>query len=93
MNILLLFTGGTIGSSLQNDSLAPDINTQYTLVDHYQSLHTSSSVHFTIASPLQILSEHLQPSHWSTIIESIESFNLSEIDGIIVTHGTDTLAV
>ena len=41
---------------------------------------------------VEILSENLFPSVWETLINAIEAENISQYDGIIVTHGTDTLA-
>jgi len=42
--------------------------------------------------PLHILSENLQPVIWEKLIAVIEAENPSDFDGIIITHGTDTLA-
>jgi L-asparaginase len=49
-------------------------------------------VSFTTVQPYQILSENLSTEAWTTLISAIENENPQNYDGIIVTHGTDTLA-
>ncbi len=93
MNILVVFTGGTIGSTTQEHTTAPDKKASYALLDHFKQTCSNDAVHFTVISPLQILSETLKPQHWTTLIDAIRSQNLSSFDGIIITHGTDTLAL
>lgn len=91
MNILVVFTGGTIGSSLHNGSLSPDVSSQFELISHYEK-NVSKSHTFQTIAPLDILSENLQPSHWTTIIDVISEQNINDFEGIILTHGTDTLS-
>lgn len=93
MNILLVFTGGTIGSQLQNGSIDTHRSAGFKLIQLFQQHDTGhAQVHFKTLQPLQILSENLHPQAWHTVIAAIEVEDLSEFDGIIVTHGTDTLA-
>ncbi|NOS73776.1 MAG: asparaginase [Methyloglobulus sp.] len=91
--ILLVFTGGTIGSAATDGTIKPSSNAPFKLLhlfeEHY---HDHTSIHFDTLQPIQILSENLAPAAWETIIEAIESAQLDKYDGIIVTHGTDTLA-
>lgn len=91
MKILVVFTGGTIGSSLQEGTLSPDESSHFELINHYKKNISRLHDFYTI-SPLNILSENLHPSHWTTIIDAINEQNLNEFDGIILTHGTDTLS-
>jgi len=51
-----------------------------------------ASIHFDTLQPIQILSENLAPAAWNIIIAAIESIQPNKYDGIIITHGTDTLA-
>ena len=90
MNIVVIFTGGTIGSSLKDDSLSLDSSSHYKLIDDYQKQH--DEIKFKALNPLNILSENIQPSHWTTMIEAVEDVCLNDFDGIILTHGTDTLS-
>lgn len=93
MNILLVFTGGTIGSQLQNGSIDTDKTAGFKLIQLFQQHDTGhAQVKFKTLQPLQILSENLHPEAWRQLIAAIAAEDLSEFDGIIVTHGTDTLA-
>ncbi|MDT4289357.1 asparaginase domain-containing protein [Methylomonas sp. MO1] len=92
-NILLVFTGGTIGSQLRGDTISTDGNAGFKLLQRFAEQDPKpNSVNFKTLQPVQILSENLHPSHWPQIIASIEAEDLSQFDGIIVTHGTDSLA-
>lgn len=91
--ILVVFTGGTIGSTATDGTISTNSNASFKLLklfeQHYQG-HTA--IHFDTLQPIQILSENLAPAAWKIIIEAIESAQIDKYDGIIVTHGTDTLA-
>ena len=92
-NILLVFTGGTIGSRLENGTIDTDETAGYKLVQLFQQQDANAAeVRFKTLQPLQILSENLHPNAWQPLIAAIEAEDLSAFDGIIVTHGTDTLA-
>jgi len=92
-NILLVFTGGTIGSQIENGTIDTDAGAAFKLIQLFKQ-HASSAdgVCFKTLQPLQILSENLHPDAWRQLIAAIEAEDLSSFDGIIVTHGTDTLA-
>jgi L-asparaginase len=90
--ILVVFTGGTIGSSVQNGAIDTDEKTAFLLLEKYQQRYPQANVIFTPLQPYQILSENLSPQIWTALISAIEKANPSNYDGIIVTHGTDTLA-
>lgn len=92
-NILLVFTGGTIGSQLDGDTIDTNGNMGFKLLQRFaEQDNQPDSVSFKTLQPLQILSENLHPGHWPQLIASIEAEDLSQFDGIIVTHGTDSLA-
>ncbi|MGY6274321.1 asparaginase domain-containing protein [Methylomonas sp. MgM2] len=92
-NILLVFTGGTIGSQLENGTIDTDQTAGFKLIRLFRQ-HDPDQAHveFKTLQPLQILSENLHPRAWQTVITAIEAQDLSDFDGIIITHGTDTLA-
>ena len=91
--ILLVFTGGTIGSQAENGNIDLNPNASFKLLQLFtQRFADAEQVSFKTLLPIQILSENLHPQHWTTIINAIEAEALSQFDGIIVTHGTDTLA-
>jgi len=92
-NILLVFTGGTIGSAAHNGTIDTSEKQGYKLVQLFeQTSPNTEQVRFKTIQPLQILSENLVPSVWESLIKAIEAENISQYNGIIITHGTDTLA-
>ena len=91
--ILVVFTGGTIGSTAVDGTIDTSSGTAFKLLQLFQAHDADpASVHFDTLQPLQILSENLAPPAWTVIIEAIEAAQPESYDGIIVTHGTDTLA-
>lgn len=92
-NILVIFTGGTIGSIVTQGTINTDSSTNFLLLDlFYEQFHDHNNIHFKTLQPYHLLSENLTPAVWSTLIQTIENANPTHFDGIIVTHGTDTLA-
>lgn len=89
-NIFLLQTGGTIGSTLKDGCIDVDPSKGDALVQAYQKV-ASRLVAFDVHRPFTILSENLEPSHWSQIIDVLKAVDFSRYKGIIVTHGSDTL--
>lgn len=90
--ILVIFTGGTIGSSLCQGEINTDTQTHFLLLSQFQDRNPQAKIRFTTLQPYEILSENLTPTRWTTLIKTIEDANPSQYAGIIVTHGTDTLA-
>ncbi len=91
--ILVVFTGGTIGSVIENSIIHTDNNTKFTLLNLYKTSLNAHTVEFDTIQPLNLLSENSHPRAWTILIESIEmQLTQTNYDGIIVTHGTDTLA-
>jgi len=92
-NILVVFTGGTIGSVATDGNISPESNTAFQLIRLFQQRYTEhQEIRFDTRQPLQILSENLAPAAWPTLIAAIETAPPEQYDGIIITHGTDTLA-
>lgn len=91
--ILVVFTGGTIGSVAAGGTINTANAAPFKLLQLFQAQYPEAdSIHFDSLQPLQILSENLAPTAWKIIIEAIESAQPDQYDGIIITHGTDTLA-
>ncbi|MDO9047019.1 MAG: asparaginase domain-containing protein [Methylobacter sp.] len=92
-NILVVFTGGTIGSIATDGTINTSDTTSFKLIRLFQQHYESHrQIHFDTLQPLQILSENLAPGAWKTLIAAIEAARPAQYDGIIITHGTDTLA-
>jgi glutamyl-tRNA(Gln) amidotransferase subunit D len=92
MHILLVLTGGTIGSAKSDNTIATNDKAPLFLLEEFYKNHSQNDYKFTTISPFNILSENLKPHHWTKLIEAINTEALSHYDGIIITHGTDTLA-
>lgn len=86
--VLLLTTGGTIAARKGEQGLAPDIKCQ----DILQMLPELEGF-FEIESRdiLNLDSSNIQPEEWQYIAEIVTEM-LPKYDGIIITHGTDTMA-
>ncbi|PPK78245.1 L-asparaginase [Methylobacter tundripaludum] len=92
-NILVVFTGGTIGSIATGGTINTSDSTSFELIRQFQQHDENHrQIHFDTIQPLQILSENLAPGAWKTLIAAIEAARPDQYDGIIITHGTDTLA-
>lgn len=90
MKILVIITGGTIGSTSNSQYTSLDINKQYVLLDTYKK-NNADDVEFEIISPYRILSENLTANEINLLIDCVAENVKKDYDGIIVTHGTDTL--
>lgn len=84
--ILLITTGGTISSIESSNGLVPSDSHSILkmVVDDYET--TIDTVNLMVLD-----SSNIQPEEWIIIAEEIFK-NLKKYDGIILTHGTDTMA-
>lgn len=89
MKILVVFTGGTIACSSDFGILHTDTHNSFLLLDMYSK--ADNSVIFVTETPYMILSENLDSSNLFALYNCIKNLDLSDFDGVIVTHGTDTL--
>ena len=69
MRILVIFTGGTIGSTENGSYVSPDKEKPYKLINMYKKLAIknkgSSSVIFDILTPYQALSENINCNNYN----------------------------
>lgn len=94
MNIFVIFTGGTISSSKNDGYIGPNEKNNYRLINEYKKLNPEKcrNISFGTAKPYYILSENLTGTHINLLADCIDKALSSDTyDGIIVTHGTDTL--
>ncbi len=87
MKIKVIFTGGTIGSRINSDKVELSGQPPYTLLRGFES----PDMQFETAEPYSILSEELSGVELAKLARCIEKESAG-FDGVIVTHGTDTLA-
>lgn len=89
MKILVVFTGGTIGSKINNNWIETDKKASYLLIENY--LKHDNSINFDVITPYTILSENLSANSLNLLMQTIKNHVSLGYDGIIVTHGTDTI--
>lgn len=86
MKILVIATGGTIGS-VRGNKISLDEN-NLKILDYCRR----DDVEFVGMSPYSVLSEDINASHWQMLLDTIADTKNSDYDGIIILHGSDTLA-
>lgn len=96
--ILFILTGGTICSfdNGQGEQAADTERAQALIVQNFRRgacpYRNERDVVFDPKRPLDILSENMTVTHWNTLLRHLKSYDLSQYDGVILLHGTDTLA-
>ena len=88
--LLLLLTGGTIGSTVDNGIIHPALGSCLAL-DLYKQRYGQDTVIETVKL-MDILSENLRKEHWVTIVNYLLATDLTRYSGVILTHGSDTLS-
>lgn len=109
--ILVLFTGGTIGSIKVKTGVVNGIdqyqimtraearkrnydcdNSQTLLIDKYNNTYNiNKDITFEVKEIADVLSENMTISKWNEITEELRQLDFHKYDGVIITHGTDTL--
>ena len=90
MKLLFIFTGGTIGSTLSGDYITTDENKTYELLEAYRNRYGFEHT-YSVMTPYTELSEQNTGVTISKLIRCACDAVTGSYDGIIVTHGTDTL--
>ncbi|MFX1253771.1 MAG: asparaginase [Promethearchaeota archaeon] len=88
--VLLLQTGGTISSSIdkETDSFKPS-TTLGSLLEYSTPLE-SLNIELDVKKILNLDSSNFHPQHWQIVARAIIK-DYDSFDGIVVTHGTDTM--
>ena len=90
MSILVIFTGGTIGSTVSDGYISTDASKTYKLLELYKP-RNHHHVTFDIVEPYTLLSENLTGEHLALLGKCVKEHMNKPYDGIIITHGTDTI--
>jgi len=85
--ILILATGGTITSEVSENGLVPELTASKIVSG---SLHTLPDCHIDCRDILSLDSSNIQPEEWQIIAREVAA-SWQNYDGIIITHGTDTM--
>jgi len=90
-NILIISTGGTISSRIDYNTGA--VHPEFTAEDLYVSIPELSEIaNIDTEMVSNIHSEDMLPENWSSITKKIKDKSNKKYIGIIISHGTDTLA-
>lgn len=84
--ILILTTGGTISSVPSNNGLVPTDASEY-----FKKVIRDDEIDLSFKRIMVLDSSNIQPEEWKIIATEIYN-NMDSYNGIIVTHGTDTMA-
>lgn len=105
--ILVLFTGGTIGSIKLFDQKSKryiimqpnearkkgyDVKDSVSLLlDEFKRQYPNYKEEFITKIVMETLSENMTLDIWTQLTRDIKKYNFEDYDGVIITHGTDTL--
>ncbi len=93
--ILLVLTGGTICSFADSvGEKSPDTKkADYLIKEIFKNSGSEfSGTEFVDKIPMSILSENMSPDRWNDLIEKLREYDMESYRGVIILHGTDTLA-
>lgn len=91
--LLVVFTGGTIGSKKQGNGIDVNDAGSYSLIDDYiNSAEQRDDVRIDAIQPLNLLSENMTTEDWIALAEAVHGIDTDSYAGIVITHGSDTLA-
>lgn len=88
MKILVIFTGGTIGSSVSDGYVSTDEGMKYALLERYNN---DKRFELVTCSPYTVLSENLSANELNMLQKTVSENLEKDYGGIIITHGTDTM--
>ncbi|MDD0975930.1 asparaginase [Pseudomonas fontis] len=91
-NIMVLYTGGTIGMQASANGLAPASGFEQRMREQLAGQSTLASWQFQELAPL-IDSANMTPLYWQRLRTAIiDAVQVHGCDAVLVLHGTDTLA-
>ena len=84
--ILLVLTGGTI-CSFEDEKGQRHTNAQRTKIEQ-----CVNGTEFVKRIPYDVLSENMTVNRWNLLVSKLKMYNFDQYKGVIILHGTDTLA-
>ena len=92
--ILVILTGGTICSATNAEGHRYSSAKTVKILDAFQKSRSPyrETVDFVTQMPMDILSENMTVAGWNCLLDTLRAADLSQYQGVIVLHGTDTLA-
>lgn len=89
--ILVMLTGGTIGSKVENSVIQVTENSSYELIEEYKQVYGETD-QLEVITPFTMASENATCKHWEMLCNVLKEVDFCKYNGIIITHGTDTLS-
>lgn len=86
--ILIITTGGTLASTAGKEGLEPQLNSK-DILSRIDGITAHFEVQFLELFSMD--SSNIQPEEWSILAETVYE-NHTKQDGIVIIHGTDTMA-
>ncbi|MEM4290413.1 MAG: asparaginase domain-containing protein, partial [Nitrososphaerota archaeon] len=88
--VMIANTGGTIASRIdyRTGGVKPAL-TASDLVSIVPEIAEKANVSTEIL--MQVVSENMTPAHWTEIARKVDEFFRRGFDGVVITHGTDTM--
>jgi L-asparaginase len=96
--ILVVLTGGTICSSTNEEGHRYSNANDVKIIDYFNDLKKEDcspfcdQVRFERRIPLDILSENMTVFRWNELLDDFKKIEWEQYKGVIILHGTDTLA-
>ncbi|MBF8676069.1 asparaginase [Pseudomonas fulva] len=93
-NLLVLYTGGTIGMLETPEGLAPSGGFASRMRDHFATMADAPEVTWTLQELDPLLdSANMQQHNWLAMRDAIvDAVRVRDHDAVLILHGTDTLA-
>lgn len=91
-NILVIFTGGTIGSKIDGDTINVDSAVNRVIINSFLQEYPDCQVNFDLLQPMNMLSENITPIHWQQLFKCLKEVDFAKYKGVIITHGSDTIS-
>jgi len=93
-NLLVLYTGGTIGMLETPEGLAPAGGFEARMREHFAKMADAPQVHWSLQELNPLLdSANMQQRNWLAMRDAIvEAVDVAGHDGVLVLHGTDSMA-
>lgn len=90
MNLLLIYTGGTVGG---RRGIGGSVSTSYRAAPFVRLLkkRIPESAAWRVDAAIGKLSENMAPADWAVLAREIDSGFRQGAEGVVVAHGTDTM--
>lgn len=90
--ILVVLTGGTIGSRVEGNVIDIRGKSPYQLISLYRDRYHRQEEEFEVIEPITTLSENMTPDLLAKLCHALEHISYEQYAGVIITHGSDTLS-